>query len=506
MSFPTASDLAGHDFNDIDGTGYKNHQWMGDVGDVLDGLPSAYDALGAAAAAQAASQPVAANLTTIAGLTATTDNVIQSVSSAWVSRTPAQLKATLALAKGDVGLGNVDNTSDATKNAAAATLTNKSIDGSQLTGSVALARLPTGTNSSSVVVGGVITGAGPTGDASHTLALTYNAAGQLTAVTNNAIAIAESQVTSLVSDLAAKAPLASPALTGTPTAPTATPATNTTQVATTAYADAIAALKANLASPAFTGHPTGVTESASDNSTRLASTAYADAAIAALVALNDWVTDSHTWTYVSSTTGAGAGIITFKIVGFDATAYLYPSVKVSWNDATNTPGYGVIETATFSTDTTVTLIRQSTYVMANHALTAPRYSNAARPPGFPAFFNYNPAYTGFNTSPSSGLYAWSAVGNTITVAIGEATNGATTGGATFPHWSLPAVASNFGTNCQWQFSAAVTDAGVTKTAPGLSRVLGATNTLDVFTDYAGGTWGVAGAGRLRSTTIIYQFG
>jgi hypothetical protein len=42
-----------------------------------------------------------------------------------------------------------------------------------------------------------------------------------------------------------RAPLASPALTGTPTAPTATPGTNTTQLATTAYADAIAALKAN---------------------------------------------------------------------------------------------------------------------------------------------------------------------------------------------------------------------------------------------------------------------
>ena len=55
------------------------------------------------------------DLTTIAGLTATTDNVIQSVANAWSSRTPAQLKTTLALTKGDVGLGNVDNTSDASK-------------------------------------------------------------------------------------------------------------------------------------------------------------------------------------------------------------------------------------------------------------------------------------------------------------------------------------------------------------------------------------------------------
>jgi hypothetical protein len=40
-------------------------------------------------------QPVDADLTTIAGLTATTDNFMVSVSSAWASRTPAQAAATL---------------------------------------------------------------------------------------------------------------------------------------------------------------------------------------------------------------------------------------------------------------------------------------------------------------------------------------------------------------------------------------------------------------------------
>lgn len=49
------------------------------------------------------------------------------------------------------------------------------------------------------------------------------------------VTLAESQVTNLTTDLAAKAPLASPALTGTPTAPTAGGGTNTTQLATTAF-------------------------------------------------------------------------------------------------------------------------------------------------------------------------------------------------------------------------------------------------------------------------------
>lgn len=47
--------------------------------------------------------------------------------------------------------------------------------------------------------------------------------------------IAQSQVTNLTTDLAAKAPIASPSFTGTPTAPTATVGTNTTQIATTAF-------------------------------------------------------------------------------------------------------------------------------------------------------------------------------------------------------------------------------------------------------------------------------
>jgi len=49
--------------------------------------------------------------------------------------------------------------------------------------------------------------------------------------------LSQSSITNLTTDLAAKAPLESPALTGTPTAPTATAGDNSTQVATTAYVE-----------------------------------------------------------------------------------------------------------------------------------------------------------------------------------------------------------------------------------------------------------------------------
>jgi hypothetical protein len=114
-----------------------------------------------------------------------------------------------------------------------------------------------------------------------------------------------------------KAPLASPSLTGTPSAPTASSGTNTTQIATTAFvrgevADLVAAApgaldtlnelaaalgndasfsatvttslsgKAPLASPALTGAPTAPTVvSASDSSTKISTTAFVQAVVAA---------------------------------------------------------------------------------------------------------------------------------------------------------------------------------------------------------------------------------
>lgn len=90
------------------------------------------------------------------------------------------------IVKGDVGLGNVDNTSDATKWAATATLTNKTFD---------------------------------TAGAGNSLAI-------------NGTAVTDTTGTGkVVLD-------ASPALTGTPTAPTASPSDNSTKIATTAYVDA----------------------------------------------------------------------------------------------------------------------------------------------------------------------------------------------------------------------------------------------------------------------------
>lgn len=70
------------------------------------------------------------------------------------------------------------------------------------------------------------------------------------------------------------APLASPALTGNPTAPTPSGGDNDTSIATTAFVQGEIAAKAPLASPVFTGNPTAPTPAGGDNDTSLATTAF----------------------------------------------------------------------------------------------------------------------------------------------------------------------------------------------------------------------------------------
>lgn len=162
----------------------------------------------------------------------------------------AAFKTSLALVKGDVGLGNVDNTADTAKPVSTAQQTaldlKANLASPTLTGTPAAPTATPGTNTTQVATTAFVTTA------------------------DNL-----------------KANLASPTLTGTPAAPTATPGTNSTQIATTAYADAIAALKANLASPTFTGTPAAPTAAALTSTTQIATTAFVTAAVSAIVAAAD---------------------------------------------------------------------------------------------------------------------------------------------------------------------------------------------------------------------------
>lgn len=152
--------------------------------------------------------------------------------------------------------------------------------------------------------------------ATQITALVDSSPGTLDTLNELAAALGDdpSFATTITNALALKAPLASPALTGTPTAPTQAAGNNSTRLANTAFVSAAIAalvdsspgtldtlnelaaalgddpnfattitnalaLKAPLASPALTGNPTVPTQTAGNNSTRAASTAFVKGAV-----------------------------------------------------------------------------------------------------------------------------------------------------------------------------------------------------------------------------------
>jgi hypothetical protein len=198
----------------------------------------------ATTSALAGKQPLDSDLTTLAGLTATTDNIIQSVAGAWASRTPAQVKTALAIAESDVanlvsdlaakqpldsdlttisGLtATTDNFLQAKASAwasrtpaqvAADLQTLLTIAQSQVTGlTAALAALQPLDSDLTTIAGLTAT----TDNMIQSVAGAW--ASRTPAQVKTALAIAQSDVSGLTAALAALAPLASPALTGTATA------------------------------------------------------------------------------------------------------------------------------------------------------------------------------------------------------------------------------------------------------------------------------------------------
>lgn len=93
------------------------------LGELADALNDDANFAATVTTSLAGKQPLDSDLTAIAGLSPADGSVLARVSGAWNSRTASQLKSDLSLTKVDVGLGNVDNTSDAGKPISTATQT-----------------------------------------------------------------------------------------------------------------------------------------------------------------------------------------------------------------------------------------------------------------------------------------------------------------------------------------------------------------------------------------------
>lgn len=300
-------------------------------------------------------QPLALNLTTIAGLAATTNNFIVSVASAWASRTPSQVKTTLSL-------DQVTNTSDATKQTAndaryqpldadltaLAQGTGWLLDANVWTVHV----VPTQASMTTVVAASTVGHAG----------LTY---------------------------------------------------TNGDAVIPTGFANTSGVTNGSLY---YIVGQTGATVqlASAPGGTAVVFGGTADTTAVTLTGVNQFT------------------------VPVDATGYLGPGVKASYNDGG--VDYGVIATVKNNAGTTtVTLIPNNDYSIANAALTAPRFSYFETPASFPASFACAMLLTG-TADPTLRAYRWRTIGRTITLEVFHLNTG--TSSATTHTLSIPVVSAN----------------------------------------------------------------
>lgn len=175
-----------------------------------------------------------------------------------------------------VSANSVDIGTDVVTLTGTQTLSNKTLASPTVTGTL------TGDISGNAAT--VTTNANLTGDVTSVGNATAIAAGVIVdADVNASAAIAQSKIANLTTDLAAKAPLASPTFTGTPAAPTASTATNTTQVATTAFVQSVNATNADLTGDiTSTGNATAIAAGVIVNADVNASAAIAKSKLASL--------------------------------------------------------------------------------------------------------------------------------------------------------------------------------------------------------------------------------
>lgn len=202
-----------------------------------------------------------------------------------------------------------------------------------------------------------------------------------------------------------------------------------------------------------------------------------------------WQRGAGTWTYVSATT--------FTVTAADA-LLISKGTKLKFVQTTNKYFY----VASIS-GTTVTIIATSDYTLANAAITAPFFSNAATPVGFPTWFNYAPTYTGFSAVPTGSFAQYRCVGSEITVAHRQTTLG--TSNSTSYTITAPVTAATV-SGAVWSVTLGSTiDNSSQVTTAGQASIGSAGTTFTMYkTQGTAASWTASG-GKTGDFITIYQF-
>jgi hypothetical protein len=124
-----------------------------------------------------------------------------------------------------------------------------------------------------------------------------------------------------------------------------------------------------------------------------------------------WIDDTaETWTYAS---GSGGGTATFT-VSSDVTAKYTPGTRIKLTQTT-VKYFVVTASSVAAGTTTVTITAGSDYTLANAAISANNHSYAANPQGYPGWFTFAPAATGFTGAVTVVVARFHVVGRQCTI-------------------------------------------------------------------------------------------
>lgn len=180
-------------------------------------------------------------------------------------------------------------------------------------------------------------------------------------------------------------------------------------------------------------------------------------------------------------------------INADVTAYLKKGTYLKFTQTT--VKYGTVYSSVNSGGTTtVTLITNTDYTLANAAISATYYSNTSFPAGWPVLFNYDPEPIGWSVVPVTNVsFTYYSIGKLLFVAITDAADGGTSN-ATNLLFSTPATYTN-------QVGGAMItamDNGVLLTVAGrvATGITGLNRVITCNTNMSSGAWTASGAKRV----------
>lgn len=125
-------------------------------------------------------------------------------------------------------------------------------------------------------------------------------------------------------------------------------------------------------------------------------------------------------TGLSNTTGINNSVVYFVVNTAANTFQLATAIGGTPIDLT---GSADTTAVTATGGTLVILITNSDYTIANAALTAPRYSKAENPQGFPTRFNFSGTLAGWSANPTAIVTQYTTKGRILTAYITQGING-----------------------------------------------------------------------------------